>query len=88
MLRLTVAGSPGGLTNVVQVFSTLDIRVERLEYIQNEGTDGRATLVACFAADDRTTDLLHRKITRLIEVLTVDELRTDCIICKREEEIS
>lgn len=74
-----MVGSPGGLTNVVQVFSTLDTRVERLEYVQNEGPDGLATLAACFAADDRTTDLLHRKLTRLIEVLTVDALMTDGI---------
>ena len=83
-----MVGSPGGLTNVVQVFSTLDIRVERLEYLQNKGTEGQATLAARFAADDRTTNLLHRKVTRLIEVLTVDELMTDCIICNPKGEIS
>jgi acetolactate synthase small subunit len=72
LLKLTLVGSPGGLTNVVQVFSTLDISVERLEYNQKEGADGLATLVAWFAAEDRNADLLVRKLTRLIEVLSVE----------------
>ncbi len=58
------------MINVVQVFSTLDARVERLEYVQKTGSD-LAILTAWFTAEDRITDLLHRKLTRLIEVLSV-----------------
>lgn len=71
LLKLTMVGSPGGLTNVVQVFSTLDARLERLEYVQKAG-DGLAVLTAWLTAEGRIIDLLHRKLTRLIEVLSVE----------------
>ena len=86
-LRLTMVGSSGALTNVIQVFSTLDIRVERLQYVQNERSDGHATLSACFAADDRTVDLLYRKLTRLIEVLSVDDIKSDTPSCDQTDEV-
>ena len=76
-----MVGSSGALTNVIQVFSTLDIRVDRLHYVQNEDSDGMATMLACFAAEDRTADLLLRKLTRLIEVLSVDEMKSDAPSC-------
>ena len=57
-------------------------------YVQNEGADGLATLIARFATDDRTVDLLQRKLARLIEVQSLDEMTTDCITCNRKGKIS
>ncbi len=83
-----MVGSPGALTSVVQVFSTLDTRLERLEYVQKEGADGLATLVVSFVADDRIADLLHRKLTRLIDVLSLEVIFTDRITGDQNGEIS
>jgi acetolactate synthase small subunit len=74
---LTLVGSPGGLTSVVQTFSTLNLGVERLVYRKPEGSDSPACLEACFDADETTTDLLRRKLARLIEVLAVEDLVTE-----------
>ena len=73
MIRVLLVGSPGGLTDVVQVFSSLNIPLDRLDYVRDAADSGSATLAACFRADSRTIDLVLRKLTRLIEVLSAKE---------------
>ena len=67
--RVRLADSPGGLTNVVQVFSSMNLRLDHLGYARDEAGSATATLTAWFRADARTADLIFRKLTRLIEVL-------------------
>lgn len=64
-----MAASPGGLASVVQAFSMLDIRAERLDY--QVGRDHIATVLVKFVGD-QAADLLYRKLTKLIEVIAVE----------------
>lgn len=88
LLKLTVVSTSGGLTHVVQLFSTLDIQLRRLEFHRQADGEDLARVAAWFVADARTSDLLHRKLTRLIEVVSVDEMITECASIRGEGEIS
>lgn len=71
VMRLILANTPGGLTNVAQVFSTLNTSLDRLEYYQLADAS-LATILASIDGDDRTLDLLCRKLERLTEVVEIE----------------
>jgi hypothetical protein len=57
------------LTNLVQVFSGLNLRVDQLEYAR---VPDRAVVVVRYWADDRAADLVARKLVRLVEVIALE----------------
>jgi acetolactate synthase small subunit len=83
ILRAILVGSPGALTNLVQVFSSLNLRVDRLEFACDLAQPDRAVAVIRYRADDKAADLVGRKLTRLVEVIAV-EYETDTNPEKKE----
>lgn len=71
-LRLQFVGTPGGLTNVIQIFSTLGILLDHLEFTRPSKEHGAARLEAHYRTDRRLADLLQRKLSRLLETLSMD----------------
>ncbi len=82
-LRVTLAGSPGALTSLVQVFSGLNIRVDQVEYARLPVQPDRACVVVRYWADDRAADLVERKLVRLIEAIAL-ERQTEPNTSKKE----
>jgi hypothetical protein len=74
-LRVLFVGTPGGLTSVVQTISALGLPLDHLEFDREPGR-GPACLVARYRADERMAELLRRKLSRLVEVFSVDGVET------------
>ncbi len=60
------------MTNLVQVLSGLNLRVEQLEYARALAQPDRAGVVVRYWADDKAADLVVRKLVRLIEVIALE----------------
>jgi hypothetical protein len=60
--------SPGGLTNLIQVFSGMSVRLDHLEMRRGEES---ATVVVRYRTDPTTAKHVQRKLSRLIEVLSI-----------------
>lgn len=58
---------------MVQVFSGLNLCVDRLEYVRLPVQPDRACVVVYYRADDRAVDLVERKLVRLIEVIALEQ---------------
>lgn len=74
VLRATLSNSPGVLTSVVQVFSSLTLEIERLDFQRPSDEVQASALVVHLRADDRMVDLALRKLGRLVDVLSAHEV--------------
>ncbi|MDW8224119.1 MAG: hypothetical protein RMJ82_14345 [Gemmatales bacterium] len=83
MLWAIVAGSLGALTDMVLVFSGLNLAVEQFEYTRLPEEPERAVVGVRYFADERIADLVERKLVRLIEVVAL-ERRTEPDTSKQE----
>lgn len=73
-LHVRFTGTPGSLTSIFQCFSAIQISIVTLDFaLTPDRDDGRARLIVTFAADARQTDLLVRKVNRLVEVVSTVE---------------
>ncbi len=70
LITVAVADSPGVLTSVAQVLSTLQVHVQRFRFESN--SKGCAAIEILLDCEETKTDLLCRKFGRLIDVLAVD----------------
>jgi acetolactate synthase small subunit len=80
VLRATLSDSPGGLTNVVQVFSGLSQVIDRLDFQRPSNSDQASAAVIYLRAEDRMIDLALRKLGRLIDVLSVQEIEVTPVV--------
>lgn len=72
VLKLRLTAAIDAFAGVVQVFSTLHVPVERWDYRRTVPEDASSQIVVRFEADQRITDLLQRKLSRLIDLLSVE----------------
>lgn len=70
-----MADSPGALTSVAQILSSLHLHVQCLTF-ESDG-NGRAAIAILLVAEERTIELLGRKFSKLIDVVTVEAARGD-----------
>lgn len=74
VLRATLVDSPGALTNVVQVFSSLSLEIERLDFQRSHNERQGSAVVIYLRAENRMVDLALRKLGRLVDVIKMHEV--------------
>jgi len=71
-LRVTVVNRPGVLTGVAQVFAMLHVNIETLVARRDRNDPARAEILVTFQVDAHGCDLICGKLTRLIDVLSLE----------------
>lgn len=74
VVRVLGVNNPGLLTCVAQSFSSVNVAVESLRLERSETDATLAVIEIAFSADERSSDLICRRISRLIDVLEVTPL--------------
>ena len=71
VVRVLGVNNPGLLTCVAQSFSSVNVAVDSLR-LERSATDATlAVIVIAFRADERSSDLICRRVSRLIDVLEI-----------------
>ena len=71
VLRVVGVNTPGLLTCVAQAFSSVNVAVDSLRLERCPSDDTAAVISITFRTDDRTTGLITRRVSRLIDVVDV-----------------
>ncbi len=74
VVRVLGVNNPGLLTCVAQAFSSVNVAVDSLRLERSETDNTLAVIEIAFHADERSSDLICRRISRLIDVLEITPL--------------
>jgi acetolactate synthase small subunit len=75
VVRVLGVGTPGLLPGTAQVFSSVNVAVETYRLVRDADNPSIAIIEIGFLADERISDLICRKLSRLIDVVEVIPLQ-------------
>jgi len=73
-VRVLGVNTPGLLTCVAQSFSSVNVAVESVRLERSTTDNTLAVIEIAFRADERSSDLICRRVSRLIDVLEISPL--------------